>query len=114
MSDSAVPADPPAATVDRLPADAGILDVREPEEWVVGHVAGAVHVPLADVPARLAELPASDPVYVICRSGARSGRAVQWLVGQGVPAVNVTGGMQAWAAAGKPMVSETGAPPSVA
>ena len=114
MSDSAVPADPPAATVDQLPAGAGIVDVREPEEWVVGHVADAVHVPLAQLPARLAELPTSDPVYVICRSGARSGRAVQWLQQQGVPAVNVTGGMQAWAAAGRPMVSETGAPPSVA
>ena len=114
MSDPTGTADPPAATVDQLPAGAGIVDVREPEEWVVGHVADALHVPLDQLPTRLAELPASDPVYVICRSGARSGRAVQWLQQQGVPAVNVTGGMQAWAAAGKPMVSETGAPPSVA
>ena len=114
MSDSAVSAVPPAATVDQLSVGAGVIDVREPEEWVVGHVADAVHVPLAQLPARLAELPTSDPVYVICRSGARSGQAVQWLQQQGVPAVNVTGGMQAWAAAGKPMVSETGSPPSVA
>lgn len=106
--------DAPAVPVDQLPEGARLLDVREPDEWSVGHVDGATHVPLADVPTRLADLPAADPLYVICRSGARSGRAVEWLLQQGVSAVNVTGGMQAWAAAGKPMVSDTGAAPVVA
>ncbi len=104
--------DAPAVSVDQLPTGAVLLDVREPDEWGAGHAQGATHVPLADVP--LSELPAADPLYVICRSGARSERAVQWLRQQGVEAVNVTGGMQAWAAAGRPMVSETGTDPVVA
>lgn len=106
--------DTPAVAVDQLPADAVLLDVREPDEWAAGHVQGATHVPLADVPDRLAELPGADPLYVVCRSGQRSGRAVQWLQQQGIASVNVTGGMQAWAAAGKPMVSDTAAAPTVA
>ncbi len=104
----------PTVTVDQLPDDATVLDVREGEEWVAGHAPQAVHVPLGDVPARLGEIPESDgPVAVICRSGGRSGRAVQWLTQQGFDVVNVDGGMRAWAAAGKAMASSTGATPEV-
>jgi rhodanese-related sulfurtransferase len=67
-------------------------------------------VPLGEVPQRLGELPDADPLYVICRSGNRSGRAVAWLGQQGVETVNVAGGMRAWAAAGRPMVSDAGDP----
>ena len=102
--------DVPEISVTDLPTDAVLLDVREPDEWAAGHVDGAVHVPLSDVPARLGELPEADPLYIICRSGNRSGRAAQWLNAQGVESVNVAGGMQAWAAAGKPMASDDGAP----
>jgi rhodanese-related sulfurtransferase len=100
----------PEISVQDLPADAVILDVREPEEWAAGHVEGATHVPLGEVPQRLGELPDADPLYVICRSGNRSGRAVAWLGQQGVETVNVAGGMRAWAAAGRPMVSDAGEP----
>lgn len=106
--------DVPAVTVDQLPTDAVVLDVREPDEWVAGHAVGATHIALGDLPARLGEVPAGDPLYVICRSGARSGQAVEWLRQQGMSGVNVTGGTQAWAAAGLPMVSENGADPVVA
>ena len=104
----------PAITVDRLPTDAVLLDVREPDEWAAGHVEDATHVPMGEVPIRVGELPAAAPLYVVCRSGKRSGQVVLWLQEQGVDAVNVTGGMQAWAAAGRPMVSQTGATPTVA
>ena len=104
----------PAITVDRLPPDAQLVDVREPEEWAVGHVHGATHVPMGQVPLRLGELPAATPLYVICRSGRRSDQVAAWLQEQGVDAINVTGGMQAWAGAGKPMVSNNGATPTVA
>jgi len=104
----------PAITVDLLPADAVLLDVREPSEWTVGHVEGATHVPMGEVPIRLGELPAAAPLYVICRSGQRSGQVVLWLAENGVEAVNVAGGMQAWAAAGRAMVSQNGATPIVA
>jgi rhodanese-related sulfurtransferase len=100
----------PEILVQDLPADAVILDVREPEEWAAGHVEGATHVPLGEVPQRLGELPDADPLYVICRSGNRSGRAVAWLGQQGVETVNIAGGMRAWAAAGRPMVSDAGEP----
>lgn len=106
--------DAPAIEVTELPADAVLIDVREPDEWAAGHAESATHVPLADVPARVGELPQGSPVYVVCRSGARSGRAVEWLQQQGVDAVNVSGGMRAWDAAGKPMVSEHGGDPYVA
>ncbi len=97
-------------SVNDLPADAVILDVREDDEWAAGHVEGATHVPLGEVPQRLGELPDGDPLFVICRSGNRSGRAVAWLDQQGIESVNVAGGMRAWAAAGRPMVADRGEP----
>jgi rhodanese-related sulfurtransferase len=97
-----------------VPADAWLLDVREGDEWVAGHVPGAQHVPLGDLGARSAEIPADQTVYVICRSGHRSQHAAQALNGAGWQAVNVAGGMQEWAAAGRPMVSESGNHPRVA
>jgi rhodanese-related sulfurtransferase len=90
-----------------------VLDVREPDEWAAGHVDGALHVPLGTLPLRLDEVPADATVLVVCRSGGRSAQATMWLEQQGREAVNLHGGMHAWAAAGRPMVSETGAPPAV-
>lgn len=98
-------------SVNDLPDDAVVLDVREPGEWDLGHAAGAVHIPLGEVIARLDELPVTDgPLPVICRSGARSAQVVAYLVAHGTPAVNVEGGTLAWAAAGKPMAGGDGAP----
>lgn len=94
--------------------DAVILDVREPIEWTAGHVDGAVHVPLAQVPARLAEVPEAATVAVICRSGNRSRVAVDVLRASGRAARNVSGGMQAWQSAGLPFVSSDGSPATVA
>lgn len=102
---------------DQVPADALLIDVREDDEWVRGHVEGALHIPLGDVPLRFGELGDATeqrPAYIICRSGVRSARAVEWLAEHDVPAVNVGGGMQAWAQAGRPMTSENGHPPTVA
>ena len=80
---------------------ASLVDVREPDEYVEVHVPGAVLVPLATVPDSLTAFPADGPVYVICKSGARSGRAVQWLRTQGIEATNVAGGTDAWVRTGK-------------
>lgn len=103
----------PQVTVDELPAAPVVLDVREDDEWAAGHIQGAVHVPLAGVPVHLGELPEAEPLIVICRSGGRSAQATAYLLGQGIEAVNLDGGMRAWAQAGRPMVSESGAPPEV-
>jgi rhodanese-related sulfurtransferase len=92
----------PTTTVTELPDDAVIVDVREADEWAAGHAPNAVHIPLSDLPARLGELPDSDDtIPVVCRSGGRSGRAVQWLAQQGFDVANVEGGMRAWHSAGK-------------
>ncbi|MBT0771159.1 rhodanese-like domain-containing protein [Kineosporia sp. J2-2] len=96
----------------QVPADAAILDVREPDEWDAGHISGAVHIPLMEVPARTADLPEGD-VYVVCRSGGRSARAAAWLEQNGFEAINISGGMGAWQAVGREMVSETGEAPAV-
>ncbi|MBN9645100.1 rhodanese-like domain-containing protein [Corynebacterium mendelii] len=88
----------------QVPADAQLIDVREPEEFAAGHAAGAVNVPLGDVPARWREFNQDETVYIICQSGGRSARACQWLEQSvGVEATNVDGGTSAWAAAGLPM-----------
>jgi rhodanese-related sulfurtransferase len=113
MFPPAVPSVDPAG----VPSGARVLDVREPDEWEAGHIEGALHIPLAELPGRLGELPddasADEALVVVCRSGNRSGRAVAWLAQNGYDAVNLDGGMGAWAASGRPMVSETGDTPAV-
>jgi rhodanese-related sulfurtransferase len=101
----------PAAGV---PDDAWLLDVREDDEWAAGHVPHATHIPLGQLGSRTAELPQDRQIYVICRSGMRSARAAQALSGAGWQAANVAGGMQDWAAAGRTMVTDSGAAPFVA
>jgi len=81
-----------------------VLDVREPGEYLDGHIPGAVLMPLAQVLARQAELPAGEPVYVICASGNRSKTAVDWLRSRGTQAVSVTGGTSGWVSQGGPVV----------
>ena len=106
----------PTVTIDGvphpLPEGLTILDVREPVEWHHGHIEGAVHIPLSLLPVRHTELPAAQTL-VVCRVGARSAQAVMWLQQRGHDAVNLDGGMLEWEAAGRPMVSETGGPPTV-
>ncbi len=77
-----------------------VIDVRQPEEYEAVHVPGAKLMPLADVVARLAEIPRQGPVYIICQSGQRSLRATEFLRNQGVDARSVAGGTKAWAEAG--------------
>ncbi|MGF1645654.1 MAG: rhodanese-like domain-containing protein [Kineosporiaceae bacterium] len=100
-------AEVPEIPASDVPDDAVLVDVREDDEWQAGHAPGARHFPLSQVPSRLGEIPEGD-VHVICRSGGRSARAVAWLRENGVDAVNVGGGMQDWAAAGRPVVTDDG------
>jgi molybdopterin/thiamine biosynthesis adenylyltransferase/rhodanese-related sulfurtransferase len=74
-----------------------ILDVREPHEYQICCLEGATLIPLGQVPARLEELNREHDIVVMCRSGARSGKAAQYLAKQGFPKVrNLTGGILAW------------------
>jgi molybdopterin-guanine dinucleotide biosynthesis protein A/rhodanese-related sulfurtransferase len=81
---------------------ATIVDVREPDEWAEGHIDGALLISLIDVPERVDDIPDDGAVYLVCRSGNRSSKAAEFLIRQGYDAVNVSGGMVAWTAAGKP------------
>lgn len=90
--------------------EAVLLDVREDAEWQAGHAPSAVHAPLTALVAG-APLPAAArglPLVVICRSGRRSLRAADLLARRGADAVDVEGGMSAWAAAGHPVVDARG------
>ena len=111
MTDEARPQQAPAAEV---PVDALLVDVREPDEWTAGHAPGAVHIPLGQLGARYTEIPQGGRVYVICRAGSRSSQAAHALAGAGWDVVNVSDGMNGWAAAGRPMRSEDGGAPRVA
>nr|WP_042184168.1 rhodanese-like domain-containing protein [Kibdelosporangium sp. MJ126-NF4]CEL16120.1 Rhodanese-related sulfurtransferase [Kibdelosporangium sp. MJ126-NF4]CTQ94046.1 Rhodanese-related sulfurtransferase [Kibdelosporangium sp. MJ126-NF4] len=103
----------PSATVNDVPADVTLLDVREQDEWDAGHAPNALHIPMGELTGRLEELPNDQDVYVICRSGGRSARVTAYLNGNGWDATNVDGGMQSWQSAGKTMVSESQAEPQV-
>jgi rhodanese-related sulfurtransferase len=97
-----------------VPEGAWLLDVREDDEWAAGYAPGARHIPLGELGARSGEIPQDEAVYVICRSGHRSALAAQALAQAGWETINVAGGMQDWAAAGRPMATDSGAVPFVA
>ena len=104
-----VPAEIPVRDVPGLiAAGAALLDVREVDEWVAGHAAEAVHVPLHQL--SLDVLPTGEPLLVVCHIGGRSAMATQALRNAGLPAVNVAGGMAAWEQAGMPVVTDSGGP----
>lgn len=89
--------------------EAYLLDVREPDEWTAGHAPGAHHLPMMEIPARMAEVPTDREVVVVCRSGGRSGQVVSYLMGNGWDNVrNLDGGMKSWAAAGREVVTDNG------
>lgn len=106
----------PTVTVDDLPhplpEEVTVLDVREPVEWHHGHIEGATHLPLMDLVERLDDVPAGR-VLVVCKVGGRSAQATAYLAQQGHDVANLDGGMLEWAAAGRPMVSESGHPAQV-
>jgi rhodanese-related sulfurtransferase len=87
----------------RREAGSPVIDVREPDEYQAGHVPGATLIPLATVPDHLADIPTGGEVLVICRSGARSRRAAEFLGANGVSATNVGGGTLAWIDSGRPV-----------
>ena len=87
-----------------------ILDVREDDEFAAGHIAGAVHVPLMQIPQRVAELDRDAEWLAICKVGGRSFQATAYLGRLGLRVSNVAGGMDAWAGAGLPYESAGGGP----
>jgi rhodanese-related sulfurtransferase len=87
-------------------AGAFVLDVREPDEWATGHIAGATLISLGQLSSRLAEVPRDREVVVVCRTGHRSAQGRDILLAAGYREVtSMAGGMTAWVAAGKPVVT---------
>ena len=89
-----------------LRRDAGepVIDVREPDEYEDEHVPGAILIPLGDLADRVDEVPRDRPVLIICKSGARSRRAAEFLIEQGFDATNIAGGTLAWIESGRAVV----------
>jgi rhodanese-related sulfurtransferase len=85
-----------------------LIDVREVDEYVSGHVPGAINIPLSELVGRESACGLGDTVYVICQAGGRSARACEHLSQQlnlqGVSFVNVLGGTGAWIAEDKKVV----------
>ncbi len=82
-----------------------VVDVRETEEYLEGHVPGVILLPMSEIAERVEEVPADGQVYVICHLGGRSLKVVQWLRQQGVDAYSVAGGTKAWADSGREIVA---------
>lgn len=90
-----------------------LLDVREQEEWDAGHAPAARHVPMSTISGRAADIPTDALIVCVCRSGGRSAAVTEALLNGGWNAVNLEGGMQAWHAAGLPVVDDGGRPGQV-
>jgi rhodanese-related sulfurtransferase len=87
---------------------AQFLDVREAYEFEAGHIDGAVHVPLLDLPNRFDELDRDRVVIAVCQIGQRSELAARFLRDQGFDAHNLEGGMARWSSEGFPSSSNEG------
>jgi rhodanese-related sulfurtransferase len=79
-----------------------LLDVRQPDEFRVGHIQGASLIPLGELGQRLGELPNDREILCVCRSGSRSAAAARQLASAGYRTANLRGGMLAWQRAGLP------------
>lgn len=83
-----------------------VVDVRDPQEYLAGHVPGARLMPLESLAAHVAELPKDRPVYVVCQKGGRSSEAAALMTKAGVDARSAAGGTEGWAQSGRPIEAE--------
>lgn len=82
---------------------AQLVDVREPDEHLAGHIEGSVLIELNRLPSETEAIDPDRPVVFYCRSGARSGLATQAFRTAGYEAYNLSGGLHAWAGRGLPL-----------
>ena len=104
----------PEISVDEVRDDVVLLDVREADEWAAGRARGAIHLALSELAGATLDVEPGATVQVICKAGGRSAQATAFLRDQGIDAVNVVGGMLAWAASGREVVTDDGGPGRVA
>jgi rhodanese-related sulfurtransferase len=82
-----------------------VIDVRRDDEWVTGHVTGAIHIPVDDLPFRIDEVPRDKKVLFICAAGVRSGLACEIAASMGYDVeklFNIEDGTPAWIAGNHP------------
>lgn len=91
-------------------SDLHLLDVREPDEWQAGHIAGSQHIPLGQLRARIGEIPTDRTILTVCRHGNRSDAAARGLRTLGYTVENLDGGVTAWKQAGLPLEADGGGP----
>lgn len=92
----------PSEALDLVAADAAVIDVRTPEEYAAGHVAGALNLDLQseDFLAEVRALPADEPYVVYCATGNRSAQAVDLMAAEGFDELYDAGGFDALSGAG--------------
>jgi rhodanese-related sulfurtransferase len=89
-----------------IAAGSMVIDVREADEFIAGHVPTAISIPLSTVQNRIDEFRHEGTVYVICQSGGRSMRACQYLADFDIDnLVNIAGGTAGWIALGKEVIA---------
>ena len=101
MFGNEVPSVQPGEVAERVAEGWMLLDVRTNDEWADGRIAGSLHIPMDQLMQRLHEI--GDRVVCVCAVGARSARVAQFLNAQGREAVNLDGGLHAWANSGLPI-----------
>jgi len=84
-----------------------VLDVREPSEYSVGHIAGSTLLPLHQLHSRIGELPKDREIVCVCASGSRSSSAARKLASNGYTVLNLSGGMGQWQRAKLPVKKGT-------
>ena len=104
----------PTATPGDVTPQTYLLDVREDDEWVAGHIPGATHIPMSGLLDRVAEVPKDGDVVVVCKVGARSAQVAAYLRQQGWDNVrNLDGGVVEWVRAGRDLTTDDGTPPAI-
>jgi len=91
--------------LDGDPANTVVVDVRRGDEWVTGHVSGAIHVPIDDLPDRMDEVPKDKKVLFICAAGVRSGLGCEMAASMGYDSenlYNIEDGTPFWIQGGHP------------
>jgi rhodanese-related sulfurtransferase len=99
-----------AEALELVASGALLLDVREDNEWQAGRARNAVHVALGELGDHVEDIAFDRAIVCVCRSGVRSKRASLFLLEQGLDAVNLEGGMLAWASEGNDLVGDLGDP----
>jgi rhodanese-related sulfurtransferase len=91
-----------------LDEGAQLVDVRADHEWEVGRIAGATHLPLAELAERAGEIDKDRPVVLYCRGGNRSTMATDALAAAGYDAAKLSEGIVGWGEADLPLEPEDG------